>query len=154
MYKRQDLTRPGGKRFGTLVHEVLAHARFDDERAQIQALAVSLARALDASEVEVDAAVEAVTAALAHPLLRRAAGAPVCHREMPLVHRSDDGHLIEGVPDLAFRYEADGPWTVIDFKTDLRADLVETAYRHQVALYVEAIRAATDSPAVGVLLFV
>ena len=108
----RDPTRPGGKRFGTLVHEVLAHAAFDDAPSQIEALAKSLARTLDATDDEVAAAIEAVTAALAHPLLRGAAESAVCHREMPVVHRADDGRLIEGVPDLAFRAEADGPWTV------------------------------------------
>ena len=57
---------------------------------------------------------------------------------------------MEGVVDVAF-LEEDG-WTVIDFKTDheLREGGLD-AYRRQVALYAEAIAAATGRPARPVL---
>ena len=66
----------------------------------------------------------------------------------------DDGILMEGVVDLAFRDERDGVpcWTVVDFKTDREMADAQAAYEIQVALYVEAVTAATGEPAHGVLL--
>ncbi len=68
------------------------------------------------------AATEATLAALAHPLLRRAARAAragACRRETPVALRLDGGTLIEGVVDVAFRDGAENAWTVVDFKTDV-----------------------------------
>jgi ATP-dependent exoDNAse (exonuclease V) beta subunit len=108
------------------------------------------ARILAAPAHEAHAAAAAVAAALHHPLLRAAAAASDCRRELPIMLRADDGTLIEGALDLAYR-DADG-WTVIDFKTDQdvggRADL----YRRQVALYARALQEATGVTARAVLL--
>ncbi len=68
--------------------------------------------------------------------------------------RNEDGSLIEGVVDLAFRIEPDAPWTVVDFKTDVRVDIGQEEYRRQVALYAEALRQASGAEARGVLLYV
>jgi ATP-dependent exoDNAse (exonuclease V) beta subunit len=99
------------------------------------------------------AAVRAVSAALAHPLLVRAAKAKRARREVPVAYPLGDGVIAEGVVDLAFEEEgADGPrWTVVDFKTDL-AEGAADEYRGQIALYVEAIAAATGAPVDGILL--
>ena len=67
--------------------------------------------------------------------------------------RTDDGVLIEGVVDVAFREE--GVWTVVDYKTDRDLDELERAlevYRRQVALYAEMITRATGEPAHAVLM--
>jgi ATP-dependent exoDNAse (exonuclease V) beta subunit len=146
--------RPTGRRFGTLVHGVLAGAPLDAARGAIAAIAASYGRAIGARPREVEAAAERVAAAFAHPLFaraRQAAAANRCRREVPIAWRSSDGSLVEGVVDLAFE-EKDG-WTVVDFKTDDAPEARMPAHRRQLDLYVGAIRDATSRPAAGVLLF-
>jgi ATP-dependent exoDNAse (exonuclease V) beta subunit len=143
--------RPRGKRFGSLVHAILALVPFDAEPQLIKDIAAAQARLIAATAAELSAAVTAVSAALSHDLLRRAARALELRREVPIAHVHADGTLVEGIIDLAFR-EPQG-WLVIDFKTD--AELRDPArYVEQVRLYVEAVRAATDQPAEGMLLAV
>ena len=150
--------RPAGKGFGILVHEVLATADLDAGRERLQALARSLGRVLDNTEEEVDAAAEAAERALAHPLLRQAEAASrqegLLLRESPIVLKRKDGSLIEGVIDLAFREQPGAPWTVVDFKTDVRVDIRQEEYQRQVALYAEALRQASGAEAEAVLLYV
>ena len=145
--------RPRGARFGTLVHLVLAEVSFDADTEAVEALARAHARLVGATDEERTAAARAASAALAHPLLRRAAQAERVRREVPLVYPMADGTLAEGVADLAFEEGEGGEthWTVVDFKTDLARGAGD-AYRGQIALYVEAIAAATGCPAEGVLL--
>ena len=185
-----ELSRPRGSRFGTLVHQLMAEVPLDREPtsdAAIRALAEVHSRLLGATDVELEAAVRAVHAALRHPLLRRAAAASHVRREVPVFYRLPDGVIAEGVIDLAFAAaasEADlsapaeavdeldamadsnktgasasdvseattARWTVVDYKTDLvqtelSADK-STAYRAQIALYAEAIAAATGASSV------
>ena len=142
--------RPHGIRFGTLVHGVLAEVDLDADRVAVATIAALQGRLLGATADEVDAAVDAVVHALAHPLLRRAAAAPSCRREAPVLLRLDDGTLVEGVADAAFA-DADG-WTVIDFKTDRELGTRLADYRRQVALYADAVARATGKPARAVLL--
>jgi ATP-dependent exoDNAse (exonuclease V) beta subunit len=150
--------RPGGRRFGALVHAALATV---DLRADAEAIrdAVNLsARLVDAGD-ETDAALTVVTAALGHPLLRRAAiiSDPAdVRRETPVMMRLPDGSLAEGIADLAFRSTStdfDG-WTVVDFKTDREFEVSRAQYTAQVGLYLDAIAAATGLPTRGVLLVV
>ena len=143
--------RPGGRRFGSLVHAVLAGIDLRAPSEAIASAATAQGRLVGATSEEVAAAAQAVEAALAHPLLRRAAAATECRREDPVVHRLDDGTLLEGVVDLAFR-DGDG-WTVVDFKTDARPES-HPQYGAQVRLYCRAITAATGLPARGALLAV
>jgi ATP-dependent exoDNAse (exonuclease V) beta subunit len=153
---RTDLERPSGRRFGALVHAVLAAVDLDASADEIAAVAQANARLIDATADEVDAAVTTVCTALQHPLMRRAAGAQALRRETPLQHYREDGTLIEGVVDLAFQektVEFTG-WTVVDFKTDHEIGKAENQYRAQVAAYLEAVRIATDAPARGFLLVV
>jgi ATP-dependent exoDNAse (exonuclease V) beta subunit len=145
----RDPERPTGKRFGALVHELLARAALDAGEEEIGALAGSLARILDNTGEEIAAAISTVRNALTHPLIRRARDAASVFRETPLVHRASDGRLTEGVPDLVFLDTAESDWTVVDFKTDLRVDITAPAYRRQVALYRLALHAATGRPARG-----
>jgi ATP-dependent exoDNAse (exonuclease V) beta subunit len=147
--------RPRGARFGTLVHAVLAAVPLR-AAGDVEALSVAFGRSVFATEAEVAAAIAAVRAALvraalAHPLLERAARARECRREVPMAVRTRDGVVAEGVIDLAFA-EADG-WTVVDFKTDLDpGSAARPEYTEQVRLYVEAVAVATGAAVRGVLL--
>jgi ATP-dependent exoDNAse (exonuclease V) beta subunit len=146
-----DRPRPGGRRFGRLVHQALAVVPLGGQAA-VAAVVEAEARQLGATAEEQAAARVAVARALAHPLLRRAAASGDVRRETPVLLRLPDGTIAEGTVDLAFR--EDGRWTVVDFKTDaeLAGNLV--AYQAQVGVYLAAVSAATGEPADGVLLVV
>jgi ATP-dependent exoDNAse (exonuclease V) beta subunit len=138
--------RPTGRRFGVLVHAVLASVPLDGDMSVIQRLAAIHGRILGAPVEEIDAASEVVRAALAHPLFddaRHAARQGRCRREAPVAWRDTNGALIEGVVDLAFE-QAEG-WTVIDFKTDEEFGGNELAYRRQVGMYAAAIQAVNGA---------
>ena len=145
--------RPAGPRFGALVHAVLAAVPLDADREATGRVAGLQGRLLGASEGEVEAATEAAAAALAHPLFdraRRAAAAGECRREAPVTARGDDGVLVEGVVDLAFR---DGDaWVVVDFKTDQELEAALDVYRRQVQIYADMVTRATGAPARAVLM--
>ena len=147
----REAGRPGGKRFGSLVHAVLAEIDLRASSAAVAQMAAAQGRLIGASQAEVDAAARAVDAALLHPLLKAAAQSEDCRREEPLVHRLGDGTLLEGVADLAFR-DAQG-WVVVDFKTDARPG-DHLHYAAQLRLYCAAVEAATSLPARGALLAV
>src|SRR5262249_8685558 len=93
--------RPHGKRFGTLVHAVLGTVALDAGADDIREVARLHARAVGASDEEVSAAVGAVQAALAHPLLEQARAAREVRRESPIAIRAGE-EIVEGVLDLAF----------------------------------------------------
>ena len=145
--------RPAGPRFGTLVHAVLAAVPLDADGDATGQVARLQGRLLGASDSEVEAAAEAAAAGLAHPLfdrVRRAAAAGECRREAPVTMRSDDGVVVEGVVDLAFR---DGDaWVVVDFKTDQELAAGLDVYRRQVQIYADMVARATGGPASGVLM--
>jgi len=147
----RDFTRPRGRRFGSLVHAVLADVDLGAAPAAIAGVARAQGRLVGATAEEVDGAIRAVSAALAHPVLRRAAAAQECRREEPVAQRLSDGTLLEGAVDLAFR-EAAG-WTVVDFKTDAQPDS-HPQYAAQLRLYCDAIAAASGLPAAAILLAV
>jgi len=142
--------RPHGTRFGTLVHAVLAALDLDADRTAVARTTALQGRVLGAPPDEVAAAGDAVAAALAHPLLRRAAVARRLRRETALACRLDDGTIVEGVVDVAF--EEDGGWTVVDFKTDVELEGRLPEYRRQVALYARAIAASVGAPVGGAVL--
>jgi ATP-dependent exoDNAse (exonuclease V) beta subunit len=146
--------RPGGARFGELVHAVLATAPLGADRSDLDALAGVQGRILAASPDEITAAIDTVERVLAHDLLKRARAADsrgACRRETPVTRTMADGSLVEGVVDLAFE-EADG-WTIVDYKTDRElAASGEDRYRRQVEFYVSAVEQATGRPASGVLI--
>jgi hypothetical protein len=145
--------RPAGRRFGILVHAVLAAAPLEATLDDLRALTSVQARLLSASPAEADAAATIAANTLQHPLLGAARRArdrqKPCLREVP-ISTVVDGVLIDGQADLAF--EDEGGWVVVDFKTDVEMGAVQGAYRRQVALYVDAIARATGRPARGVLL--
>lgn len=139
-----DFSRPHGKRFGTLVHAVLSVVALDFDREGIEEVARIQGRVLGATGEEIVAAVETAEKALQHPLLQRAAlamAAGNCRREVPVVIKLDDGTMVEGIVDVAFR-EADsaGAWIVVDYKTDFEIANKLEEYREQVGLYALAIR--------------
>ena len=141
--------RPTGARFGTLVHGILGDIPLDADRSAVEALAKVHARLLAASEEESGAAVDAVAAVLAHPLLLRARKSARMHREYPILLRHE-GRMLEGVIDLAFvENEA---WTVVDFKTDADVPARQSHYRTQLLWYAYALTRATALPATAVLL--
>ena len=145
--------RPAGARFGALVHAVLAAVPLDAGPDGIEQIAALQGRLLGAVEREVHAAAEAAAAGLAHPFfdrVRRAAAAGECRREAPVTMRGDDGVLVEGVVDLAFR--DGGVWVVVDFKTDQELESALDVYRRQVQLYADMVARATGSPARPVLM--
>jgi ATP-dependent exoDNAse (exonuclease V) beta subunit len=145
--------RPGGARFGELVHAVLAAAALDAARGAIEALADVHSRILSAPPEETAAAIDTVERVLSQEVLGRARLADsrlACRRETPVTCTLGDGTMIEGIVDLAF--EEHGQWTVVDYKTDRElAALGEERYRRQVSLYASAIARATDRPARGVI---
>jgi ATP-dependent helicase/nuclease subunit A len=71
--ERGDFERPGGRRFGALVHTMLASIDFDANADAIQASAAINGRVFGAIEEEIQAAIATVGIALGHPILRRAA---------------------------------------------------------------------------------
>jgi ATP-dependent helicase/nuclease subunit A len=144
---------PSGRRFGVLVHALLAVVPLDAGRAQIEDLARLHAKVLGAPDAERDEAARVVERVIAHPLLDAARAAEkrgrACRREAA-VSIVVDGTLIDGQVDLAF--ETDEGWTVVDFKTDAEIGAAEEGYRRQVALYAQAIAQVTGRPARGLLL--
>jgi ATP-dependent exoDNAse (exonuclease V) beta subunit len=167
---RRAARRPSGKRYGSLVHAVLAAVPLDAKHEEIAGAAEQAGRLLGAAADEVAAAVDSASRALTHPLIRRAAAADRlgrCRRETAIEMVLPDGRIVEGVVDLAFLEEeaADEPtrapqrsasertvWTVVDFKTDVEIGGNLDVYRRQVRAYADAIARATRAPARAVLL--
>jgi hypothetical protein len=145
--------RPSGRRFGTLVHAVLAEVALRASAAEVARAAELQGRIVGASADEVAAASAAVVAALAHPVIARAAASPALRREVPVSLALEDGRLAEGVVDLAFR-DAHGAWTVVDWKTDAELGSRRATYAAQVRLYADAIARATGERAEPLLLVV
>jgi ATP-dependent exoDNAse (exonuclease V) beta subunit len=141
--------RPGGVRFGSLVHALLADVPLGEEGATVlPQLSQAHGRILGATDDEIAAARDVVRAVLVHPILRAAARAErerQCYRETPVTYRLDSGTLVEGYVDLAFR--DGGSMVVVDFKTDRELDGALERYEKQVALYAAAIARAAGLPA-------
>ena len=145
--------RPSGRRFGALVHAVLATAALDAPPERVTEVARLEGRLLGASDEEIESAAGVALRALSHALLdraRHAAADGACRREVPVAMARADGFLAEGVVDLAFREGEE--WWVVDFKTDRQLEGALDVYRRQVQLYAEMVSAATGEPARAVLL--
>ncbi len=151
--------RPSGKRFGTLVHALLASVPLSATRDEVNELATLHARLLGATDEERAAAGATVHHVLRHPRMAEARDAEGkgrrVWREAPVSMRMEaDGRgvpqLVDGQVDLA--YETSEGWVVVDFKTDVEIASAQEAYRQQVSVYVEAVARATARPASGVLL--
>ncbi|MFN7922526.1 MAG: UvrD-helicase domain-containing protein [Bryobacteraceae bacterium] len=142
-------TRPGGRRFGTLVHAAMRDVPFDAEGPDVVAVVQLHARLLGAGDADVSAAADAVIAALRHPLIRAAHTAEECLREVPVTYKFD-GRIVEGVIDLAYR--AGGAWMIVDFKTDEDLDANRKHYEMQLRWYAFALSRVTGAVARGWLL--
>jgi len=149
-----DGARPGGARYGSLVHAALALTPLDADRSVIEAIVDTQARILGAPAEESRSAAEAVAVALQHPLFEEARAADragTCLREAP-VTVTLDGELVEGTVDLA--YDVGGCTTVIDFKTDRVDGERLVRYQRQVGLYATAIAQVTGRDVRAVLMMV
>ena len=136
--------RPTGRRFGSLVHAVLATVPLDAERDVIVRLTRTHGRILGCSLEELESAVEIVQTVLAHPLLQRALEAAKsnrCRREVPISLLDPSGQLIEGVIDIVFD-DGDASF-VVDFKTDDEIRAAAAGYERQVGIYAAALRQCT-----------
>ena len=152
--------RPRGIRFGSIVHGVLEWVPYDAD-VDVEPFVRHQARLLGGDERDVAAGIEAVRAAIDHPLLRRAAGSPDCRREATFVHQASEGTFVEGTIDLVFREDVpaeDGAmkerWIVVEFKTGRGDEETQRRYGIQLGIYVEAVRAATGAEVDGTLLIV
>ncbi len=92
---------------------------------------------------------------LRSPCGREALAAPTVRREWSfnLVLPEMDGLIVQGVIDLCYR--ADGPWSLVDYKTDrvTDAEALWPLYGEQVALYRRALTEATGIPVGEATLF-
>jgi len=149
-----DIVRPGGARFGTLVHALLADVPLSPAPDRVlDRLAAAHGRVLGAQPEEIDAAIAVVRRVVEHPLFTgaaRAASGGLCYRETPVTLRLESGVVVEGIVDLA--YQDEGHIVVIDFKTDRELDGALDTYRRQVQIYAHAIAVATQRPTRGVLM--
>jgi ATP-dependent exoDNAse (exonuclease V) beta subunit len=151
----REAGRPAGPRFGALVHAVLATAPLGADADGVRRATELQARILGAAPDEIAATRRAVENVFAHPVMVRAQAAEArgdCRRETPVTFQEDDGTIVDGVVDLAFREE--DRWTVIDFKTDRELEKELPVYRRQVGLYAEVIAAATGQGTSALLLSV
>lgn len=150
--------RPSGKRFGTLVHALLASVPLTATASEVAELSALHAKLLGATDEEQAAARVIVVAVLKHPRLAEARAAEQAGRhvwrEAPVSLRLDDGtgtpQIVDGQIDLA--YETDTGWMVIDFKTDIEIATAQDAYVRQVSTYLDAVSRATGQPATGLIL--
>jgi hypothetical protein len=151
----RDGKRPKGRRFGTLVHAVLATAPLDADLETLTALARLEARILAATEEEITAAATVAARVLSHPLLAGARAAEAegkCRREVPVTLRLDDGRVLEGVVDLTWEHE--GRWAVVDFKTDEDPSREIHSYSRQVGVYAAGLAAVCSGVFKGTVLVV
>ena len=156
MVERRDRERPSGRRFGALIHALLASIDLDVGVDEIKGQAAINGRLVGATEEEIQAAIATVGDALVHPILRRAAASARnggLRRETPVLLRRDDGSFVEGTLDLAFHEDTSDfvGWTVVDFKTDREVKAM-SIYIAQVRIYLKAVSAATGLPARGIIL--
>lgn len=149
--------RPSGKRFGTLVHALLASLPLDASADDVHELATLHARLLGAEDDEREAAAGLASKLLTHPRIAEARAAEAAGRkvwrEVPVslrLNSSEPPQLVDGQVDLA--YESPDGWVIVDFKTDIEIASAQDAYQKQVALYVEAVRRATGQAVTGVIL--
>jgi ATP-dependent exoDNAse (exonuclease V) beta subunit len=137
---------PGGARYGSLVHAILATVPLSADSAAMEKVAALHGRILGANSDEVASAVSVVQIVLGHEILQRAAECERngrCRREAPVTLVEND-FLLEGVIDLAF--EESATWTIVDFKTDEELEAQLNRYERQVALYADAVGKATQKP--------
>jgi ATP-dependent exoDNAse (exonuclease V) beta subunit len=136
------MERPGGARYGTLVHASLAAVPLDADEQMVHRVVETQGRIVAAAADEIASAIDVVRTALAHPLIgaARAAGASSCFRETPVTWRMDSGEIVEGNVDLA--YVAGDDVVVVDFKTDRELAGALDRYSRQLQVYAAALSSA------------
>jgi hypothetical protein len=97
MVERGDLERPGGRRFGALVHALLASIDLSADARAVQAVASVQGRIVGATDEEIFAAIATIGRVLKHPILRRAASAG---RTMPRFEHEGISRAVIRVGDL------------------------------------------------------
>ncbi len=145
----------GGKRFGTLVHGVLAYVALDADKSVVEAFAQSLGGLCDATPEEIEEAAFVVQRVLTSEVFDRARKAVRVHRELPVTYVEADGTIIDGIIDLAL--ELENSVAVYDFKTDDENKLTSEhreRYEAQVTLYANALARQFQKPITRALLFV
>jgi ATP-dependent exoDNAse (exonuclease V) beta subunit len=143
-------SRPGGARFGSLVHALLADAPLGAGDGALATLAEAHGRITGATVEEIEAARAVAVRAHRHPLLLAAARAAECYREAHVTLRLESGAMVEGTADLV--YEDSGILVVVDFKTDRELEGALPRYEAQVRLYAAAVEAATGRTSRAVLM--
>ncbi|MBT4092695.1 MAG: UvrD-helicase domain-containing protein [Nitrospinaceae bacterium] len=143
---------PGGKKFGELVHDLLARLTIYEVGAvsALDGVARGLAIGLGLGDKDAGEALSMITGALEMEIFRRAgrAGrAERVYRELPFLMIEGE-RLIRGVADLVF--EEAGALVVVDFKTDAvsgsRVDGRAAHYRPQGTVYAMGVEAASGLP--------
>ena len=153
--------RPSGKRFGTLVHAVLATLPLDADRRRGRASSPPSTPSCLPPRTTNERPRRAsppsccsIRGSWPRVRQRRPAAGSGARRRFRLRidsrTRWQPPHIVDGQIDLA--YEDRRGWVVVDFKTDIEIASAQDAYQKQVAMYVEAVRRATGKPATGVLL--
>ena len=143
------IIRPSGKRFGVLVHAVIAHAPLDANLEALRQIAQLEGRILAAPANEVDAAVDAVWSLLTHEVIARIRRShDRVSREVPIAY-VDGGVLVEGMADLV-AHHAQGS-LVMDFKTDAELAYGIEAHRRQMQLYAQGLQMVTGQQAQAVI---
>jgi ATP-dependent exoDNAse (exonuclease V) beta subunit len=152
----RDPKRPHGPRFGSLVHLAMLRVSLDARDDAILTAVAAEGRAIGADEVEVAAAARAVSLALKSPLMARVRASAEIRRECSVLHKRDDGSMMEGIADLAFAEGLNGKtiWNVVDFKTDIAIASRLAEYRAQIALYARGIAHAINVPTRGILFWI
>ena len=127
--------RPHGKRFGVLVHAVLATVDLAANAETVTEVARTQGRLVDASAEEIAAASFAAARALEHPLLAETSAAKEqCRRECPILgscrrwlNRRRGARF-----GISRDRQARARWVVVDFKTDVELSARRADYERQV----------------------
>ncbi len=141
-----------GTAIGRAVHGLLQRIDLTDPR-DLEALAVRCAEREGCAEFAETVATRA-RAAVSSAIVRQAAANPRALRELPVTAVTGDG-VLEGVVDLCF--PTDGGWVIVDYKTDVVADVAEAEqradrYRLQAGAYALALQGVTGAPVARVVL--
>ncbi|MGH7346366.1 MAG: PD-(D/E)XK nuclease family protein, partial [Candidatus Rokuibacteriota bacterium] len=153
---------------GSIVHAALERWDFNNA-VRLQALARRAADRILASIAGVDAAdhppaatvqseaASILEAFVSSPFPARLAAADIVGREMPILFQGDDGRVWSGTCDLVYRDDA-GCLVAADYKSERPDPDAQTAarrYRHQMGIYVEALRRGAPGERVrGEIVFV
>jgi ATP-dependent exoDNAse (exonuclease V) beta subunit len=144
--------RPGGRRFGRLVHQAARDLGFEATAADVAPLVALHARALDAPAEERRAAAAALEALLGDELFARARRAEAAFRDYGVVHPSADGEVVDTRLDLLFaERDANGAlrWMAVDLVT---GSPEPDAVRAKMARALAALEAAGRTIGAGIVL--